>query len=264
MNIANLKILDASVIPSLKNILFAGEVMPVKTLNYWRSHFPEETLFANLYGPTEITVDCTFYIVDRELGERETLPIGKACRNSDVLILNEFQEPCIQLEVGELCVRGTSLALGYWKNPDKTREVFVQNPLNPNYPESIYRTGDLVYRNENDEIIFVGRKDNQIKHLGYRIELGEIEQAISNAFDGLAPCVLYDEQKKKLILVYEGIREYPATEFKSILVDRLARYMIPSEYIRLDKLPLNSSGKIDRNYLKRRYTGVQTKMHQTP
>jgi amino acid adenylation domain-containing protein len=174
VNIANLKLLETVKIDTLKKVLFAGEVMPTKHLNYWMDHLSEKILYANLYGPTEITVDCTYYVVDKKLKDNEVLPIGKPCRNSDILILNENNKLCDIEEKGELCVRGSSLSLGYWNNFEKTQLVFCQNPLNTNYPENIYRTGDIVFINKNEEIIFVGRKDFQIKNMGYIIVLGEI------------------------------------------------------------------------------------------
>jgi len=115
-SVANFKILDVTELPSLQKILFAGEVMPTRTLTYWRQKYPH-ALFSNLYGPTEITVDCTYYIVDRDFGDDESLPIGIPCRNSDILILNELNQPARTDEHGELCVRGSSLALGYWELP---------------------------------------------------------------------------------------------------------------------------------------------------
>lgn len=192
INIANLKLLNSIEIPSLKKILFAGEVMPTKHLNYWINNLDDSVVFANLYGPTEITVDCTYYIIDREFHDDDVLPIGKPCRNSDILILNKENTICKTMEQGELCVRGSSLALGYWNNFEKTDSVFVQNPLNTYFPEKIYRTGDIVYMSERGEIFFVGRKDFQIKHLGYRIELGEIEHSILSVFNSINACVLYN------------------------------------------------------------------------
>ena len=247
INVANLKLLDTLKVPSLKKVLFAGEVMSTKHLNYWIKKLGDKNiLFANLYGPTEITVDCTFYIVNRHFDDHEILPIGIPCRNSDILVLNENNKICEEKEQGELCVRGSSLALGYWNNFEKTNEVFVQNPLNTSYPEKIYRTGDIVYYNELGEIIFVGRKDFQIKHLGYRIELGEIEHSILSIFGSINLCVLYDDLKKQIILVYESRKEIPVIEFRTKLTKVLSKYMVPTKYIKIDKLPLTSSGKIDR------------------
>lgn len=233
---------------SLSKVLFAGEVMPAKHLNLWRARFPQ-ALFANLYGPTEITVDCTYYIVDRDLGDDEPVPIGRACRNSDILILNEANQSSQPGERGELCVRGSSLALGYWNQAAQTAAAFVQNPLNRHYPELIYRTGDLVYRNERDEIIFVGRKDFQIKHMGYRIELGDIEH-FALQVDGVRNgCVLYHFERREIVLVYEGDGDLDPGFLRSELGRNLPKYMWPTVFRRLPELPRTSNGKIDRQQL---------------
>jgi len=252
INVANMKLLTAIKLRSLKKILFAGEVMPTQHLNYWINNLDKKVLFANLYGPTEITVDCTYYIVDRVFRDDEVLPIGKPCRNSDVLILNEKNNLCKTGEQGELCVRGSSLALGYWNNFEKTNSVFIQNPLNNSYPEIIYRTGDIVFVNEQLEIIFVGRKDFQIKHLGYRIELGEIEHLILSVFNSINACVLYDQSKSNIVLIYESNLEISITEFRVKLIKILSKYMIPTQYIRIGNLPLTASGKIDRAFLNKK------------
>lgn len=238
---------------SLKKILFAGEVMPVKVLNYWKQHI-SDALYSNLYGPTEITVDCTYYIVNREFEETESLPIGYACLNTNVLLINEKNQVCEENELGELCVRGSSLALGYINNLEKTNESFVQNPLNNSYPEKIYRTGDLVKRNERNEIIYIGRKDSQIKHSGYRIELGEIENASNSLADISSSCVIYDEHNKEICLYYETkTKELTKNEIVKFLSRIIPKYMIPTKLERLDRMPLNSNGKIDRVLLRKIY-----------
>ena len=249
INIANLGLLDKIDLSGLEKILFAGEVMPVKHLNYWRQRLGN-SLFANLYGPTEITVDCTYYIVDRDLDNNESLPIGIPCRNSNVIILNEKDEMADQNEKGELCVRGSSLALGYWNNFNKTNEVFTQNPLNKNYPDKIYRTGDIVYKNKEGLIIFVGRKDSQIKHQGYRIELGEIENAVLSISEIDNACVIYDDKDKSIILYYESKKELDTILIRKELISLLPKYMLPTKYIYFEKLPLNANGKVDRKSLK--------------
>ncbi len=245
---ATFRIFDSTELPPLRKILFAGEVMPTRTLNYWRDKFPG-ALFSNLYGPTEITVDCTYYIVDRPFTDAEPLPIGIPCRNTDILILNERNEPAKSGEPGELCVRGSSLALGYWNNPEKTAQAFVQNPCNPHYPERIYRTGDLVCRSERGEIMFLGRKDFQIKHLGYRIELGEIEHAVSQVNGVHNCCVLYHQARKEITLVYESDQELVPGQLREKLMPLLPKYMLPTAFKRLPELPRNPSGKIDRQKL---------------
>lgn len=249
VNIANLKLLDKIEVNALEKILFAGEVMPVKHLNYWRQKF-KHALFANLYGPTEITVDCTYYIVDREWDSNESLPIGIPCRNSDVIILNENDTLAGNNERGELCVRGSSLALGYWNDFDKTNEVFTQNPLNKNYPDRIYRTGDIVYKDEEGLIIFVGRKDSQIKHQGQRIELGEIENAALSIVEIEHACVIYDENNKSINLCYESEESLDIVFIRKKLTPLLPKYMLPAKYFFFERLPLNPNGKVDRKSLK--------------
>jgi amino acid adenylation domain-containing protein len=248
VNIANQKLLEPEGIPSLRKVLFAGEVFPTKHLNYWRRCLPG-AMFVNLYGPIEITVDCTYYIVDHEFQGDEKLPIGFPCRNTDILILNEQDKPVSGEEPGELCVRGTSLAMGYWNNPERTAKAFVQNPLNPHYPEVIYRTGDLVYRNSRGEIMFLGRRDFQIKHLGYRIELGEIEHAVLQV-DGIRNCcVAYDKNKSEITLFYESGQELTPAFIRERLSAFVPKYMLPTVFRRMDLLPRNPNGKIDRQEL---------------
>lgn len=231
----------------LKKILFCGEVMPNKHLNVWRKYIPD-ALYANLYGPTEITDVCIYYVVDRAFGDDEPLPIGKALPNTDILILTEDDRPTDVNEVGELCVRGTCLSKGYYRNPEKTREVFVQNPLNSCYLELIYRTGDLVKKNERGEFLYMGRKDFQIKHMGHRIELGEIETAISSLEGMDMCCCLYDEKKDKIVAFVEN--DISIDELRHSLAALLPEYMLPNKLIRVMEMPLNVNGKIDRVKLK--------------
>lgn len=246
VNIANMDLLNGFYMPSLKLIWFAGEVFPTKQFNYWRNKMPQ-TKFANLYGPIEITLDCTYFIIDRELSDEEPIPIGYPFRNTDVLILNSKDEPTKTSEDGELCVRGTSLAMGYYNNPEKTSLAFVQNPLNKSYPETIYRTGDIVYRNEMNEIIFKGRKDSLIKHMGYRIELGEIEHVIINMLKLVDNgCVVYNVAKKEITLVYESKSDVQTAAIRKSIGGIFPKYMIPTAYIKMDQLPRNTNGKIDR------------------
>ncbi len=231
----------------LLKVMFAGEVMPNKQLNYWRHHFPD-LLYANLFGPTETTDICCYYILDREFQDDESLPIGYACDNCDLLIIDDEGKESDQ---GELLVKGSFLADGYYNDPEKTSAVFIQNPLNPSYPEIVYKTGDLVSRQRTGELKYLGRKDFQIKHMGYRIELGEIEAAVS-AIDKIRSCVcIYDSGPDKIILVYEGRikRDLLAENIRN----RIPAYMCPEEYIRVRQMPYNANGKIDRNYLKQHY-----------
>jgi len=232
----------------LKRVLFCGEVMPNKQLNIWRKYLPD-ALYANLYGPTEITDACTYYIVDREFADDESLPIGIPMKNTEIMVLDDenrlVTEPCI---VGELCVRGTGVATGYYKNPEKTAQAFVQNPLNDAYEEKIYRTGDLVEYNEYHELIYLSRKDFQIKHMGHRIELGEIETAVSSLPDVTMNCCLYDEKHSKIVLFLD--KNMTKDEINSALANMVPEYMLPGKVIFMEVMPLNANGKIDRVALK--------------
>lgn len=227
----------------LRTVAFGSEVFPIKQFAIWRAALPQAK-FVNLYGPTEGTGMCCYYKVEREFASDEAIPIGGPFPNTDILLLNEQNQRAGQGETGEICIRGTSLTLGYYNNFEKTHEVFVQNPLNAAYPELIYRTGDLGRYNERGELIFVSRKDYQIKHMGHRIELGEIE-ANANTVEGvrLSGCI-YDQTKGKIVLYYVGTVE--ERELATALREKLPRYMIPNRMIRLEQMPLTANGKIDR------------------
>lgn len=232
----------------LKRVLFCGEVMPNKQLNVWRKFLPD-TVFANLYGPTEITDACTCYIVDRKFEDDEPLPIGVPMRNTDILVLDEKDRLVTEIDtVGELCVRGTGLAKGYYRNPEKTRAAFVQNPLNNSYEEKIYRTGDLVKYNERHELIYLSRRDFQIKHMGHRIELGEIETAASSLPGISMCCCLYDEKRKKIVLFIDYDMKKDAVNER--LKTMIPEYMLPGKVVVCEKMPVNANGKIDRVALK--------------
>ena len=235
-----------TVVPKyLKTIAFASEVFPIRQLNIWRTALPN-TRFINLYGPTETTGICCYYEVDREFGEEEVLPIGQPFPNTEIILLDENNRVSKPGEQGEICIRGTRLTHGYFANPEKTAQSFVQNPLNPHYPELIYRTGDIGCYNDRGELVFVSRKDNQIKHMGHRIELGEIEAAANTCPGVNACCCVYDSGK--ITLYYTG----EVSGLRTFLKEKLPRYMLPHNLVRLDTMPLTPNGKIDRNALKYR------------
>lgn len=250
VNIANMGLLDKIALPDLKLVWFAGEVFPTKQFLTWFDKLPNTT-FANLYGPIEITLDCTYYVVKERPAENEPLPIGIPYRNTDILLLNDENKKCDIDEEGELCVRGTSLAMGYYNNPEKTTAAFTQNPLNSSYPELIYRTGDMAYMRKDGNIMFKGRKDSLIKHMGYRIELGEIEHVIENKLKLVKYCcAVYHYSKKEIVLYYENENEITDKDFRTAISKVFPNYMIPSVFIKMDELPRNTNGKIDRLTLK--------------
>ena len=251
--IANSGILEKTVPVSLKRIYFCGEVMPNRQLNIWRQALPEAK-YCNMYGPTEITDVCTYYIVDRSFSDDEPLPIGRPCANTRILILNEEDRPAGPGETGELCVLGTCLSSGYYNDPEQTRKAFVQNPLNTVFDERMYRTGDLARLNERGEIMFLGRRDFQIKHQGcYRIELGEIETALLAVPSVSNGCCLFDAEKDEIVCVYIGSED--ETALAGQLKSKLPSYMMPNRYIRPERLPMTINDKIDRVTLRKQYIG---------
>lgn len=239
--------LDYRVPDTVRKILFSGEVMPAKHLHTWMEHLPEAR-FVNLYGPTEITCNCTYHILDRERSYEQGIPIGRAFPNEQVFLLDEDNREITNPgTVGEICVRGTALALGYYRNPQQTAAAFTQNPLNACYPERIYRTGDLGKYAKDGELFFCGRKDFQIKHMGHRIELEEIELAISRISGIERCCCVFDEQRRKLYGFYIG--DMDRKELHSRLRKLLPVYMVPGVLLSLPDFPLTKNGKIDRRRL---------------
>lgn len=239
-------------LPKLDKIMFCGEVMPVKVLNDIKRLFPKAT-YVNMYGPTEITDVCSYYIVNREFKENESLPIGVSCENSEILVLNKKNELVKKNEVGELCVRGSCLAHGYYKNWNRTKDVFVQNPLNDKYPETIYKTGDLVKYNSLGELIYIGRKDFQIKHLGHRIELGDIEAAAISINDIDECCCIYNKKIKEIHLICCANNQLSEKKIYEILTHKIPKYMLPGKIQIVNKIPKTSNGKIDRKKINQEY-----------
>lgn len=235
----------------IKKILFSGEAMPVKHLNIWRKYLPE-VMYVNIYGPTEITCNCTYYIIDREFQPGDVLPMGKAFPNEKVFLLDEENQLITEKnKTGELCVTGSALALGYYKNREQTEKAFVQNPLNDRYLEMMYRTGDLAYYNDLGELCFASRKDFQIKHMGHRIELGEIEAAMEKIPEIIRSCCIFDSAKSKIVAFYEGdIERRPLAR---ALGQYVPAFMVPNVFRQVERMPLTKNGKIDRKALTAAY-----------
>lgn len=239
--------LDYKVPEKVNKILFSGEVMPIKHIKQWIEHLPNAR-FVNLYGPTEITCNCTYHIVDKNLNYEKQIPIGIPFDNEEVFLLDENNNLITEKEkVGEICVKGTALALGYYNNQEQTNKSFIQNPLNKSYLDVIYRTGDLGYIGENSEFYFSGRKDFQIKHMGHRIELEEIELEIGKIEQIKRVCCVYHNEKSKLYAFYIG--DIDKKELRESLSEKLPVFMIPNVLKQIDVFPLNKNGKIDRKQL---------------
>ena len=253
--VANTGILDVKKPLYLKHVSFGGEAMPAKQLNCWKRNLPD-VQYINVYGPTEVTVDCTYYVVDRDFEDGEYVPIGNNIPNKQVLVLNDEDKLAAVGEVGEICCRGTGVSMGYYNNREKTDSVFVQNPLHNLYNDIIYRTGDLGRWSERGELEFVSRKDFQVKHKGNRIELGEIEVAV-NSINGVtnAACI-FDQPNDKIVLYYTT-SDGAERDIINLVKERIPVYMFPEAVFHLPQMPYNLNGKIDRIELKKKYDNAE-------
>ncbi len=233
-----------TIIPKyLHTIAFGSEVFPVRQFNLWKTTLPQAE-FYNLYGPTEATGMSCYYHADRLFEDREAIPAGKPFRNTQILLLDAEGQQIAEGETGEICIRGTCLAHGYYRNPEKTAEVFTQNPCMPGCSDRIYHTGDLGRLDEHGDLVFVSRQDHQIKHMGHRIELGEIEADVS-LIDGVKSCCcIFIQESKKMVLFYVG--DVDKRSVTQQLKERLPRYMVPNAILQMESLPLTANGKMDR------------------
>ncbi len=239
--------LDEADLSCVRMVLFSGEVMPLKHLAEWRAHLPQTT-FVNLYGPTEITCNCLYHVLDPNRDYHEGIPMGVAfAHNGVALVADDNTQVTEPGQKGEVVVSGPSVALGYVGMPQQTAKVFVQNPLNPLFPERVYRTGDLGILSEQGEVFFAGRKDNQIKYQGHRVELEEIDAEFER-MDGVTRCrCAFDEKTKRIRAFYEGTAERLALLSRARA--ELPRHLCPSSLDHVESMPLNKHGKVDRAQL---------------
>lgn len=224
--------------PAMRYSLFCGEALPTETTDMWAKCLPNAQI-DNVYGPTEDTIFCTYYRYrrgERNIDHNGVLSIGKTMTSGQVAIFD-----------GELCLAGDQLTPGYWKNPEKNAEAFFEKD-----GVRWYRTGDLCEYGEDDNILFVGRKDSQVKIQGFRIELGEIEHHARQYYKDCNLVVMaYDNAEGTTSLaMFIEMPEQETKPFEEYLRSKMPAYMIPSRYIYLEKFPVNSSSKIDRSKLK--------------
>jgi amino acid adenylation domain-containing protein len=233
---------------SLRKIIFTGSVLPTRHLRLWQEKLPGR-FFMNQYGPTEITASCTYHVVQGLVDDNEELPIGRPFRNTAILLLDEQGNEIIEPNtVGEICVRGTCLSPGYYRDDERSSAVFTPNPVNEGWTETIYHTGDLGLRDREGLFYFRGRKDNQIKHMGHRVELDEIA-AIAAGMERVGECAcLYHAEKQTIFLFYTG--DIQPRDIAIALRGCLPTFMVPRRYIHLEHMPLLHNGKLDRDSLK--------------
>lgn len=240
--------------PDIRLILFAGEVFPVKYLRELMGIIPHSDYY-NLYGPTETNV-CTYYKVEQLEPDRiKPIPIGKACANIEVFALDENNNLITESgKEGELYVRGSCVAQGYWGDTKKTESHFIKNFLKSEFDEKMYRTGDIVTLDEEGNYHLIGRKDHMIKSRGYRIELGEIETALYSHVDikeAVAIAVPDELITNRIEAFIVPLRSNSLTkiELEKYLFSKIPHYMMPETIEFHDSLPKTSTGKIDRTLL---------------
>ncbi len=239
--------LDGANLNSVRKVLFSGETMPLKHLNAWREHLPQAT-FVNLYGPTEITCNCLYHILNPERSYKDGIPLGEAFPHCSVAIIandgTEITEPGGR---GELVIGGPTLALGYVGMPEQTAAAFVQSPLQSTFPERVYRSGDMATITADGEWLFGGRKDHQIKYQGHRIELEEIE-AVIESLEGITRCrCVFDTRHNLIRAFYEGTAD--SADAVSLVRSQLPSHMRPASIEHVEAMPLTAHGKIDRKQL---------------
>jgi len=241
-------------LPELRYLLLAGEPLPVDLAATWLYEFPNSPKLFNLYGPSE-TVLATYYHVKEVSANQRSIPIGHAIDGREILILDDESEPCSEGIRGEIYIRSAYLAMGYFQRPQETKQKFLQNPLHDNYPDPVYRTGDLGRILPDGNIEFSGRTDNLVKIRGFRVELEEIEAVLNQHEDVREAIVVAHHQKKKngqQIVAYITPRKEKTIDRNALrrtLKNSLPEYMVPTGFLFLEQLPRNANGKIDRKQL---------------
>ena len=250
--------------PTLKRVLWCGEVLPTPILIYWMKRLPHAQ-FTNLYGPTEATIASSYHTVPKiPESETEPIPIGIPCAGEDLLVLDGELKPVPPGEIGDLYIAGVGLSPGYWRDEEKTGAAFLPDPRSSDRSARIYKTGDLARIGDDGLVYFLGRADSQIKSRGHRIELGEIETALNalhflkecavvgvetGGFEGTAICCAFAPENGAVTPAQ--VRE----ELRKVLPS----YMLPGRWLVLDQLPKNVNGKIDRRRLRELFEEMEEK-----
>jgi len=241
--------------PSLKRLLWCGEVFPTPALIYWMERLPH-VRFTNLYGPTEATIASSYHTVPRLPEDpRARIPIGRACGGEELLVLDEHLLPVPAGQIADLYIAGQGLSPGYWQDPQKTAAAFLQMGGTP--AKRVYRTGDLAFLGEDGLVYFVGRSDTQIKSRGHRIELGEIEAAL-NTLDYLSESAVVaiptdGFEGTGICCAFAAVDDVTPAKIREALRRLLPAYMLPSLWLQFEALPKNKNGKVDRSLLAERF-----------
>lgn len=250
--------LEGHSLDTLRHVAWCGDVLSPLSLAYWRERVPRAA-YTNLYGPTEATVASSYYRVPDDHDPGEDVPIGIACPGEELLVLDDELRPVGEGEVGEICIRGVGLSPGYWRDPERSGQVFLDGA---DGSSRLYRTGDRGRRDRDGVVTFLGRADFQIKAAGYRVEPAEVERAVRRlpevAACAVVPVKSSGFEGSTVGCAYVAVNGAPlrAGRAKRALADTLPGYMIPSRWLMIDELPTNDRGKIDRIRLQKLMGGA--------
>ncbi|MDH3422707.1 MAG: AMP-binding protein, partial [Gemmatimonadota bacterium] len=230
---------------TLRMVLFAGEVFPVKHLRTLKSLIPGPRYF-NLYGPTETNV-CTFYEIPAEIAEARVIPfpIGKVCSHLDGIVVDESGGSVTVGEEGELCITGPGVMQGYWNLPERSTTAFLEAD-----GRRWYRTGDIVIEEPSGDYLFVGRRDRMVKRRGHRIELGEVEAGLYRhpLIKEVAVVAAPDEHagvRIKAFLTSRDGERMSVLDLKRFCAEVLPSAMVPDSFHQIEALPKTSTDKVD-------------------
>lgn len=256
---ANMDVVKINDFPDLRRIMWCGEVLATSSLIYLMKRLPH-VKFTNLYGPTETTIASSYYTVPGcPATETASIPIGKACGNEKLHVLDDNRNPVDSMQVGELYISGEGVGGGYWNDSEKTKAAFLPNPFSDVPDDLMYKTGDLAEIDEFGMTYFHGREDNQIKSRGYRIEPGEVENALHSLHMTLE-CAVVGVPSQEFGSPILGCGFVPLSEMttdikqiKNKLKELLPEYMIPIMWKEFNVLPKNKNGKIDRRLIRDKF-----------
>jgi len=245
MFLQTMRATDGKHLRSIRRFIFGGEGYPKAKLKTLFDTYASTSEFFNVYGPTECTCICSSYrVTQADFNDLHGLPpLGHIAANFDYLIID-----------GELCLLGPNVGLGYYNDPERTAQSFVQNPTHDKFSSVMYRTGDLVRLDPDDGKLYIeGRRDNQIKHMGYRIELEEIETAL-HCLDYVAEAAVLHTNRNglsRIVAIVAG--DFDNEQIRQDLKQIVPGYMVPSVFHREKILPKNPNGKVDRRQLAEKY-----------
>ncbi|MBQ6259382.1 MAG: AMP-binding protein [Lachnospiraceae bacterium] len=239
---------NGTAVKNVSKIIFGGDKMYVWEARKLLHIFDHARMFS-VFGATEIggitfTIEVNQWLEYKKRADDEILPMGRKFDNVDILLLDEKME---RAQEGEMYIRFSAIPYGYYDNAEKTAEAYVQNPVNPHYPERVFKSRDKVKLNDEGIYEYLGRMDFMIKRHGYRIEPGDIENAAYHCNGVEQCCCIYVEDEEQLCLFYAG--ELKEAEFYKSIKKELPSYMMPNRIIKLEELPLNINGKYDRKAL---------------